>query len=190
MRKKKNENLKAAHMTVSIPPSFLKAYRGRLSAVVQEAMAERIIGMSYNDLCQAYAVDARERRDPLEQELVRCARWVLEGDIIGLRLVSGEVEVDVRWQSGIVTTVAIDGETEGFRKVCYDADLGDKRTSKTAGVRTDVTLTGLAQNLSSFKMMVLKQWLRRSELLEVTELVYEDGDLCSFRVTAKAKAEA
>ena len=144
-RKSKPVSLRAAAITCSFPPSF-KNYLQPLGAspsgsvgvsqALQALIAQKVHGLTMADFKAAYGDPVRDVRfkpDPLEQEYVRVARWILESQILGIYLWAPEPGsgqqlwgVKVQW---LVTGVTMDLRTDvcsttpGFRHVIYDDAL-------------------------------------------------------------------
>lgn len=131
-RNEKPENLKTSLRSISLPLSF-ESYAlsyGDKSGVgfsggMQLLIAERVLGVSYAEICDWYkkTEDIRLHRDPLSKETIRMARWVLESTI-QKEWISGAGDkaiVEVVWGlTGAITLCEIDLTRPGFRHVIYD----------------------------------------------------------------------
>ena len=125
MRQKKNPDLKAKSVMVTMPNSYHEFMTdGNLSRFVQIAIAEKVTGVTYKEFLahQNPYEDTRVRRDPWEQEFLRMARWMLEGKVIG---VSRQANPDwlflVKWNlTNETTLLRMDYRTSSFNRVVYD----------------------------------------------------------------------
>jgi len=188
MRKIKAANLKTKDICISVPESFAASANDLvpegISAMVQQAIAYRILGLSLQDFEDLYcdpSMDARFHRDPPTKEYIRAARWVLESQILAAYPSKqlprsggpGEMMLKVKWlKTDAVTYVLLRFAEQQMRRVIYDQVLTDQEAMNFLALNNlgpdsvssvDIfRFTSLAPRRSPFKWRILTAWIRFS----------------------------
>ncbi len=173
MRLSKADNLKAVQTIVTLPPSLMAHAK---SLATSNTWASNIIashilqGLTEKDFERAYCiVDVRSKRDPINKEFVRAARWICEGFITSKVSMDGILYFHVQWlKSEKENWVAIDpkGISSGFIHVIYDTVVTDPMTlEKLNQMPTHPRIVGVLYNsllrtdADTLKGRVISAWI-------------------------------
>ena len=65
-------------------------------------------------------------QDTLEQEYLRAAKWMVDGELISIIAQEDYMYLVVKWRiSGTLTSLAVNNNTKGFKSVLYDIEIAD-----------------------------------------------------------------
>jgi hypothetical protein len=180
-----------------VPASFKTYFADEAegpSKALQALIAHRVHGLTLEDFKAAYGdpeLDWRYKKDPIEQEFIRVARWILESQILGIYTVRdpltpfGEFIIGVKSQwlyTGVITDLLVDlySPAPGYRRVIYDAVHEELRPAipKYSYYRELSTcfgeeaifngqpfdrLVGRADTVQPLKAQILRAWFKHSQ---------------------------
>ena len=197
-RKSKPDSLKSSVLACSVPASFKTYFAGEAdgpSKALQALIAHRVHGLTLEDFKAAYGepeLDWRYKKDPIEQEFIRVARWILESQVLGVFTVANPcapygkfiVGIRVQWlHTGAVTDllVGLYSPAPGYRRVIYDVVHEDMRPAIpkysryqelstyfsnkefTPNEQSLDKLIGADNTIQPFKAQILRAWLKHSQ---------------------------
>lgn len=177
MRKPKLPHFTAKKVMYTMPPSFALWIGHHGSARwTQMKAAQEILGIDFETFCEMYPAagpDVRAARDPLWQEYVRCARWLIEGKIMAWYAAPGKkLRLQVQWASATVWVEAdLLAPYDGFLKVCYDRVLPDALEDHE-GASTEGQEALFSPRLTTptgTRIKILGRWL------DLSGWIFEDG---------------
>ena len=183
MRKEKPENLRSTTLTITLPQSFDTLLKQSLdlapSKILQEAVAEHVLGVSLLDLELEYAKphSTPSKPESAHKAFIRAARWILESDIVGFaeetRNIHGDPicvwYIDVIWKlTDRRVLVRIDGDRPGFQHILYDKSIAVLDFKTTVDL-IDAKKRWITSNLylcqdegDSFKRKIVRAWMKHS----------------------------
>lgn len=174
-RKRKEEHLVKGRYNITLPKSFHEWVNigGNLSTRIQLLIAEDILGCTITQFRDAlYPIQAdmdsrQHKQDTLMQEMLRMARWMLEGEVITVVLSKDGTcaYLEVYWKLTKKTTwVYVDFDTTGFRKVIYDevVDAPTDYENYSVFEYPSILVGGLDLSTPATKYQFILKWIRDS----------------------------
>jgi len=166
MRKHKPDNLKVRSITLTTPFPQVRLPEGS-SAAYNAMLAERILGTPFAAFVERYGNpvnDLRFKRDPISQEFIRCARWMVESKILGLTIGASSLFLNVQWlKTGVTNWVRFDFRdlSRGFRHVIYDEALEEPMGGSLFKPCQFLNQIGVSLKLDrrKFRGQMLYRWL-------------------------------
>lgn len=182
---------KAKPVMMTMPRSFADYVKAEgQSEFIQMHIAEKVIGIPFSEFVlrmnQPHDADAKElnisssaedlrlKKDTWEQEYIRLARWMLEGDILGFsRTANPNWLLLVKWKyTEVVNVVKVVSFQRQFNRVCYDSVYMSQEeldaALKEEGVKdyTDLNFIKRWENriyaMDWFKTKIITRWAQLS----------------------------